>query len=138
MPGVAEVLEALAEKGKKRAVVTNSPKEQIDVIKEKLPLLKTIPLWITREDYREAKPAPDGYLKAMGELMIPGDRVIGFEDTIKGLQALLAAGVTGVLVSSNKTHSAIAQKMGAVSSSSLSILHFKEKESMGRCGPTCL
>ncbi len=81
MPGVEELLKELIELKSKRAVVTNSTKEQIETIKELLPLLKSIPLWITREDYENPKPAPDGYLKAMEVLADSGDRVIGFEDS---------------------------------------------------------
>lgn len=96
MEGAAEFLEMINAMGKKHAVVTNSPRAHIDVIKESLPLLKTIPLWVTREDYAQPKPSPEGYLKAMATL---GEgRAIGFEDTLKGLKALLAAGVDGVLV----------------------------------------
>lgn len=98
MQGAADLLTLLLERKAKRAVVTNSPKEHIEIIKESLPLLKSIPLWITREDYCSPKPSPEGYLTAIRKLAAPGDRMIGFEDTLKGLKALLAAGVEGVLV----------------------------------------
>ncbi len=98
MEGVDEVLSALHERQIKRAVVTNSPKAQIELIQSKLPLLKTIPLWITREDYFHPKPAPDGYLKALERLEAKSERVIGFEDTLKGIKALLAAQVDAVFV----------------------------------------
>jgi beta-phosphoglucomutase len=98
MDGAAELLAVLAEKGAKRAVVTNSPRSHIELIQVALPQLKSIPLWVTREDYAQPKPSPEGYLKAIQLLGVPGDRVIGFEDTAKGLKALLGAGVEGVLV----------------------------------------
>lgn len=98
MPGVEELLSELIELKSKRAVVTNSTKEQVEAIKDKLSLLKTIPLWITREDYERAKPAPDGYLKAMEILSDPGDRVIGFEDTLRGIRSLESASVPAVLL----------------------------------------
>ncbi len=96
MRGAAEFLEMVHAMGKKRAVVTNSPRAHIDVIKESLPLLKSVPLWVTREDYIQPKPSPEGYLKAIAAL--GKGRAIGFEDTLKGLKALLAAGADGVLV----------------------------------------
>lgn len=100
MPGVESFLDLLQEKELKIAVVTHSPKEQIDLIKEQLPLLLGIPLWLTREDYTNPKPAPDGYLRALQELAQPGDCAIGFEDTWRGYSALVAAGVPGVVISS--------------------------------------
>jgi beta-phosphoglucomutase len=105
MEGAAELLAALDKRGAKRAVVTNSPRAHIEVIKESLPLLKSIPLWITREDYSHPKPSPEGYLKAIEHLAGPGDKIIGFEDTLKGLKALLSADVESILICpSQKTH----------------------------------
>lgn len=98
MEGAASVLLALQEKSVKRAVVTNSPRAQIELIQSKLPLLKTIPLWITREDYTHAKPSAEGYLKALERLDAKGERAIGFEDTLKGIKALIAADVNAVFV----------------------------------------
>lgn len=93
MPGVEEVLIALEKAGKKRCVVTNSAKVQIDLIKQKIPVLNTIPHWFTRENYKEPKPHPECYLMAMKQLGQPNDRVIGFEDSTRGLTALRDAGV---------------------------------------------
>jgi HAD superfamily hydrolase (TIGR01509 family) len=93
MPGVAELLRALEQAEKRRCVVTNSTKLQVDLIKEKIPLLQTIPVWFTREDYQQPKPHPECYLKAISQLGRPGDKVIGFEDSTRGFQALCDAGV---------------------------------------------
>lgn len=101
MPGVEVLLTKLEQRGIRRCVVTNSPRKQIDRIKRFFPVLDTIPLWITREDYNLPKPAPDGYLKAIEVMGQPGDQIIGFEDSMKGLQALLAAGVEGILICPN-------------------------------------
>jgi HAD superfamily hydrolase (TIGR01509 family) len=60
-----------------------------DAITKHIPLLQKIPHWITREDYQEAKPSPQGYLKAIEKFAHPQDQIIGFEDSPRGLQALL-------------------------------------------------
>jgi beta-phosphoglucomutase len=97
LPGVAHVLEAVQDK--KRCVVTNSSLAQITLIRDKIALLNTIPVWFTRESYTEPKPHPECYLKAIGALGKAGDRVIGFEDSVRGLKALEGAGVaTRVLI----------------------------------------
>lgn len=99
MPGVQALLEKLAQLGRKRCVVTNSPLRQIELIRDRIPILQTIPKWYTRETYQKPKPAPDGYLLAMAELKAERDRVIGFEDSIRGYQSLKNAGVpTAVLI----------------------------------------
>ena len=88
MPGVSLLLKELELTGKKRCVVTNSTKSQSEAIKKAQPILKTIPLWITREDYKMPKPFPDGYVKGFEMLADPKDRVIGFEDSLRGIEAL--------------------------------------------------
>ncbi len=99
MPGVKELLEELERKKIKRCVVTHSPQEQIALIRSQNPILNTIPHWITREDYSQPKPAPESYLKAIERLKMEGDRVIGFEDSPRGLQALLGTEAEGILLS---------------------------------------
>ncbi|KAG6559565.1 Phosphorylated carbohydrates phosphatase [Candidatus Rhabdochlamydia oedothoracis] len=97
MPGVHALLQALAMSNTLSAVVTNSALSQVEPIRKTLPILNVIPLWITREDYPLAKPAPDGYLQAIEQLGRK-ERIIGFEDTLKGIHALQAAKVEAVLV----------------------------------------
>lgn len=94
MPGAANFLKSIA--GKNHAVVTHSPREQIDRIRSKLPEVSSIPHWFTREDYQNPKPAPDGYLHALQTL--GGDHPIGFEDSLRGYQSLKAAQIPAVLV----------------------------------------
>ncbi len=98
MPGVEALLKELSITRTKRCVATNSSKEQVVRIKQVLPILESVPMWITREDYEDPKPAPDAYLKAMGLLFDPGDRVIGFEDSLRGFNALKSAGAMPVLI----------------------------------------
>ena len=98
LPGATELLTLLQEKEIRRAVATHSPKEQIDRIKEHLPLLHSIPHWITREDYTHPKPAPDAYLTAIARIGKPEDRIIGFEDSHRGLTALQQTSALPVLI----------------------------------------
>lgn len=100
MPGVEPLLLALQEAGIKRCVVTHSAREQISIIRRYQPLLNTIPAWVTREDYSEPKPHPECYQKAISLYKAPEDKVIGFEDSPRGLKALLGTESRGILVSS--------------------------------------
>lgn len=93
MPGVETFLNMLIAHDKKLAVVTNSSTSMVLSIIEKQPLLEKIPLWITREDYVNAKPEPDGYLKALDILSLNKENTCGFEDSPRGMRALKAAGV---------------------------------------------
>lgn len=98
MPGVEKLLERLDRAGKRSCVVTHSQLPLVDRLRKQQPILSTIQNWITREDYIHPKPAPDGYLKALKEFARPGDRVIGFEDSERGMRALIAAEVPAVFV----------------------------------------
>ena len=98
MPGAEEFLRWILSKDKPVAVVTNSLKSLVDIIKIHLPLLNEVPLWITRECYPNPKPAPDGYLLAY-ELIGKGKRVVAFEDTPRGVEALLQTAIQPVLIS---------------------------------------
>ena len=98
MPGVEPLLRRLDKEGIRRCVVTNSFFSQIQLIRSQHPVLQTIPHWITREDYSLPKPHPEGYLRAIELYGKTGDRIIGFEDSIRGLQALAATPATPVLI----------------------------------------
>eukprot|EP00742_Colponemidia_sp_Colp-10_P004026 GILJ01004294.1.p1 GENE.GILJ01004294.1~~GILJ01004294.1.p1 ORF type:complete len:254 (-),score=16.49 GILJ01004294.1:177-893(-) len=131
MPGVEALLNRIAEVGARRCVATHSPLVQVAAIRRQHPVLNTIPLWITREDYDRAKPAPDCYLHALKKLNYqPGDRVIGFEDTYRGLEALLGAGAHAVLVS-DPSHPQL--KDGHTNS--LTSVHFPTITAIGENGP---
>lgn len=124
MPGAKEILEQLEKLDKKRAVVTNSPLQHIQIIQKRIPLLQSIPLWVTREDYKEPKPSPEGYLKAIDFFKESKEKVIGFEDSFKGIQALLKAGVKAVLICpSHLSHVSLSVSLGAQHFLSLNLVH---------------
>ena len=98
MPGVETLLQALQEAGINRCVVTHSADELVSSIRKHNPILNSIPYWITREHYSQPKPSSECYLKAIEMLADENDKVIGFEDTPRGLQALMGTRANPVLV----------------------------------------
>ncbi len=98
MPGVAPLLAALEKANIERCVVTNSFHEQIATIRFFSKPLQSIAHWITREQYNQPKPSPECYQLAIERYAKPGDRVIGFEDSLRGLQALQGSSALAVLV----------------------------------------
>lgn len=97
MPGAQEILALIQQTHIPHAVVTNSTRLQTNLIREKIPVLNVIPHWITREDYKNPKPAPDAYLKAI-KILGKSDQMLGFEDTLRGVQALQGAGIIPILI----------------------------------------
>lgn len=98
LPGVADLLLALQEAHINRCVVTHSATSLIKRIRQQNPILDTIPHWITREDYTHSKPHPECYQIAIARLAQPHDRIIGFEDSPRGLNALLETQAKPILI----------------------------------------
>ena len=121
MPGVEAMLLQLQSKKIPACVVTNSLHEQIALIRLQIPALQTIEHWITREDYEKPKPDPECYLKAIQLYGKKGDRIIGFEDSIRGLTALMQTPAQAVLVCS-KDHPLLDSALPA------NVLHFSSMD----------
>lgn len=100
MQGVEPLLEKLQEKQIPRCVVTNSPLEQTKIIRARIKKLDTIPNWITREDYEKPKPDPECYEMAIRLHGKDAQKIIGFEDSLRGLKALMGTKAQPVLICS--------------------------------------
>lgn len=98
MPGVEAFLNKLQKHGKKHAVVTHSPDQLVSIVRKQHPVLDRIPLWVTRHDYTHPKPDPECYNLAIKRHAHADEAVIGFEDTPRGLNALLGTRAKAVLV----------------------------------------
>lgn len=98
MPGAEKLLNALEIAGINRCVVTHSPSELVNSIRNQNPVLNSIPHWITRENYTHPKPNSECYNVAISKLATDKDRIIGFEDTPRGTNALLGSKAKPVLV----------------------------------------
>lgn len=99
-PGAKGLLEILQKRNIRHAIVTHSPRVFLDLVLKQHPVLRQIPHLITREDYAMPKPDPECYETAIRRFSKEGQRVIGFEDTPRGLQALLATSAEAVYVPS--------------------------------------
>lgn len=98
MPGAYQLLGSLQKSNIKHCVVTHSAIELIQAIRKQHPVLDAIPHWITREDYKTPKPSPECYLTAIQRLAHPEDKIIGFEDIPRGLNALKQTRAKAVLI----------------------------------------
>lgn len=96
--GVEEFLKEVDERRWKMAVVTNSRKSQTDRLRQEHPLLNRISHWVTREQYQKSKPDPECYQLALEQLKSSPQGAVGFEDTPRGVEALIGAGVAPILV----------------------------------------
>lgn len=91
MPGVEERLPALSRE-MPIALATNSNAADTAIVLDGFDLRKSFSAVVTREDYRERKPAPDAFVVAAERIGIPPARCVVVEDASKGVQAAVAAG----------------------------------------------
>lgn len=90
--GVRETLEGLCG-AYRMGVVTSSLREHFDAAHATTRLANHFEFVVAREDYRESKPAPDPYLTALDCYGLDPGECVAIEDTRRGLDSALAAGV---------------------------------------------
>ncbi len=97
IPGVRDVLGKLY--GRYRmAIVTTSHRRNFELLHAEGSLLRHMEFALTREDFNDGKPAPDGYLAALDRFGAAPDEAIVVEDSAQGLNAARAAGIRCVIV----------------------------------------
>ena len=101
-PGARAALERL--RGRFRtAVATNSVRAEVELILGSLGLAPLLDAVVAREDYRDAKPAPDAYLTAAAAIGLRAEECVVVEDTPRGLAAALAAGTRALALPNELT-----------------------------------
>lgn len=93
MPGAGELIAAIVDRGLPLCVATHSKRPEVEQLRNRHPILEKIPRWITREEYSVAKPDPACYHMAIDYLGVAPEKIIGFEDSPRGMIALQAAGI---------------------------------------------
>lgn len=84
-------------------VATNSNREHLDAILRKFELDRFFPLTVARQDYQNAKPHPDAFLTAAQKLGLAPTQCVVIEDTYRGVQAAVAAGIQCIAVPNEYT-----------------------------------
>ncbi len=102
MPFVKEFLEFVKAKNLKMALVTSSPRKDVEAIFERNELGRYFDLIITRTDVTKSKPDPESYNLCRVQLGCLANECLVFEDTINGAKAAKAAGLTCYAIQSNQ------------------------------------
>lgn len=97
-PGLQPLLELLVEQGMTRAVVTSTRRERALQKLGAAGLLRHFDTVLTGSDIEHPKPAPDIYLLAASRLGVEPAGCLVLEDSVPGVRAALAAGMTPVQV----------------------------------------
>lgn len=101
MPHALEFVQFVYEKGLTLAVVTASPKMDVEAVFERNGLARYFSLFITRTDVSKSKPDPESYNLCVERLGLQKDECIVFEDTLNGVKSAMAAGITCYAIQNN-------------------------------------
>jgi beta-phosphoglucomutase-like phosphatase (HAD superfamily) len=80
------------------AVASSAHRGVIDAALEATGLLDSIPVVVSSDEVAHGKPEPDVYLEAARRLGVPPGECLVVEDSVNGVRAGVAAGMTVVLV----------------------------------------
>lgn len=80
------------------AIVTSAPRKHFDLIHERLDLQRFFQFSLTPDLYDRHKPHPEPYLRGAEKLGVDPARCLVVEDSERGLQSALAAGMRCVVV----------------------------------------
>jgi len=94
--GVEYFLNYLINNNKKFIIVSNTSKKFIDFYSLKYPILKNTYKIYTKELFVNRKPNPECYLYIVNEFK--NYKIIGFEDSLTGINALYQVNITPVLI----------------------------------------
>lgn len=97
LPGAVEAVRRLGRKWPV-ALVSGSPREDVEFVLGRLGLQDAFHLKLGVEDYPRGKPAPDGFLEAARRLGVPPEACVVFEDSTAGIRAAKAAGMCCIAV----------------------------------------
>ena len=97
IPGVIETLEVLSG-DHQMAIVTTSRGADFEVIHKNRRIVSFMDFVLLREDYVASKPDPEPYLLALKRFGATVDQCLVVEDSRRGLQSAIAAGIDCVIV----------------------------------------
>jgi HAD superfamily hydrolase (TIGR01509 family) len=105
MPGIDVLLNDAADAGLRLAVASSSQQPWVTGHLDRLGLLAKFHTICTASDVQRIKPAPDLYLLALERLDARAEEALAVEDSLNGMNAALAAGLTVVVVPNPVTSS---------------------------------
>lgn len=97
-PGVQRLLQALRGQGIRTAVASSNDRVHVTDYLQRTGLLLQMDAFVCADMVRQAKPAPDVYLRAAEALGLPPETCIAIEDAPPGLVAARCAGCIPVMV----------------------------------------
>lgn len=102
LPGAAELVARLREEGVPMAIVSSTPRANVELILRSLGLREAFGAVVGEEDAGRGKPDPEGFLVAARRLGTPPGGCVVLEDAPAGIQAAKAAGMRAIGVTTTR------------------------------------
>jgi HAD superfamily hydrolase (TIGR01509 family) len=102
--GVADVLQALKNKGLSLSIGSNSPKARVELAVKLVGIGHQFDRIVSYQDVREGKPAPDIFLHAAKLAIVPLDQCVLVEDSLTGVTAGKASGIRTIGFTGTHAH----------------------------------
>lgn len=101
VPGAKEALHTALEEFP-TAIVTSGNRESLLNSITELQVFASEVTMVCAEDVKQSKPKPEAFLKAADRLGVAAARCLAFEDSVAGLTAARAAGMTTIAIARNR------------------------------------
>lgn len=115
-PGAADLLKLLKSAGKRLVLATTTRRANVDIYSDINPVIRSeillrdiFDFMLTHEDVTAIKPDPEVYLKALAGLGLAANDCLVIEDSLPGVEAAKAAGLT--VVALEEPHSAADEEL---------------------------
>jgi beta-phosphoglucomutase family hydrolase len=102
LPGARELVKRLSETGVRQAIVSSTPRANIELILRSLGLVGSFEAIVGEEDVRRGKPDPEGFQTAARRLGVRPEECVVLEDAPEGIAAGNAAGMRCVGVATTR------------------------------------
>ena len=109
LPGVVELIKSMTAAQFQLAIVSSTPKENIELIIKTLGIKKYFSLFINGDDVTEGKPSPQGFLLAANKLGVEPKNCVVMEDAIVGVRAAKRGGMYCIAVANTCSKKDIAE-----------------------------
>jgi len=102
LAGAAELMRGAQDGGRRAALVTSTPRANIDFVLGQVGLADAFDTIVAAEDVSRGKPDPEGYLLAARRLGVAPERCLVIEDAPGGVEAARRAGMRCLAVTTTR------------------------------------
>jgi beta-phosphoglucomutase family hydrolase len=102
LPGAIELVRRARDAGRRQALVTSTPRANLDLVLPGAGLARAFDTIVAAEDVSRGKPDPEGFLLAARRLGVAPERCLVIEDAPAGIEAARRAGMRSLAVTTTR------------------------------------